>query len=681
MHKQQRGKWWFIAWATAVTLLLTLPTAVWMQTSIQLWLGEPDTSDFPTVRFTMRTAGPDGAPLSEEALTNLRLRENGVPIANYDLRYLPVGMDAIFVLDANATFDDVNESNGQTAVDTTRELLTRYATRFMNPSGADAVSLIVPNTANTNGRFLLTNEANPTQLQETIAAYNPTLPEQTPTQAMLEMALDHAQTAARNGRYQAIFLLTEAWDPNEQLDYESLIAQAQAAGIPIFVGIMGPVATLEEVNNANALSTPTDGIYTHLLTADRSDPIFLRWQQQGNQPQITYQSFLRNSGTYPLAVTVGQTTASTDLVLELAPPTVNIALDSPVIRRVGAAEDTPLTELQPTLQPIPVQVSWADGLPRALTAVTFRVNNVLQPQDRLPQPDADGRFLLNWAIQNNDVGAYELRVEVEDVLGYRTSSAPFIATIATDRPQPPTPTPSPTATPLPVNQVARLTALPQSTLLTALAATALLGLVLVMLRAIRRYRESVLLREARQQRRTAIERRQAAQAAATPPEEEVEPLQLTLLPLGSKPAAPFVMGGESITLGRDETAVQLVLADRSVSPLHARIRQRNGRYWLYDEGSQNGTLHNHTLLGLSPKQLADGDEIQVGQVRLRVQLAPYRDPEPAADPTLADTPAADDATVADTTSADTASADATAEPTKPAPEPEDPTDPPSPPDS
>jgi predicted component of type VI protein secretion system len=86
-----------------------------------------------------------------------------------------------------------------------------------------------------------------------------------------------------------------------------------------------------------------------------------------------------------------------------------------------------------------------------------------------------------------------------------------------------------------------------------------------------------------------------------------------------------------VTIGRDEAAAQLVLKDKSVGRLHARIRWRDGRYWLYDEGSASGTFLNHDRLGLSPRQLQDGDEIRIGRILLRFQLRP-----PAADSTKND---------------------------------------------
>jgi predicted component of type VI protein secretion system len=83
---------------------------------------------------------------------------------------------------------------------------------------------------------------------------------------------------------------------------------------------------------------------------------------------------------------------------------------------------------------------------------------------------------------------------------------------------------------------------------------------------------------------------------------------------------------DNMAIGRDHEVAQIVFADSSVARLQARIRRRNGRYYLYDEGSASGTFLNHDRLGLSPRQLQDGDEIRIGRLLLRFQLRP-----PAAD--------------------------------------------------
>jgi len=88
------------------------------------------------------------------------------------------------------------------------------------------------------------------------------------------------------------------------------------------------------------------------------------------------------------------------------------------------------------------------------------------------------------------------------------------------------------------------------------------------------------------------------------------------------PEAELMLTEENMLIGRDESAAELVLTDKTVAPLHARIRWRNGRYWLYDEGSASGTFLNHERLGLAPRPLQNGNLIQIGRLRFyfRIQL-------------------------------------------------------------
>lgn len=94
--------------------------------------------------------------------------------------------------------------------------------------------------------------------------------------------------------------------------------------------------------------------------------------------------------------------------------------------------------------------------------------------------------------------------------------------------------------------------------------------------------------------------------------------RLIVLDPGTSPRAP----GQAIPLepvtrmGRSEENT-LVLDDEFVSTAHAMLSHREGRWWLRDEGSTNGTLVNGRRIdGETP--LREGDELQIGRVRLRL---------------------------------------------------------------
>jgi len=74
------------------------------------------------------------------------------------------------------------------------------------------------------------------------------------------------------------------------------------------------------------------------------------------------------------------------------------------------------------------------------------------------------------------------------------------------------------------------------------------------------------------------------------------------------------------TLGR-ALANTIVLADSFASAEHARLTQRDGRWWLTDLNSRNGTFLNEVRLQPDePALVAEGDLIGVGSVRLQIRL-------------------------------------------------------------
>lgn len=87
--------------------------------------------------------------------------------------------------------------------------------------------------------------------------------------------------------------------------------------------------------------------------------------------------------------------------------------------------------------------------------------------------------------------------------------------------------------------------------------------------------------------------------------------------------------GDRLTIGRSTTN-SLVLDDNRASRNHAEISNIGvGRYRLSDLGSANGTRLNGRIM-TAPKDLQDGDEIQIGGIRLRFAVNAVALTDPAA---------------------------------------------------
>jgi hypothetical protein len=80
----------------------------------------------------------------------------------------------------------------------------------------------------------------------------------------------------------------------------------------------------------------------------------------------------------------------------------------------------------------------------------------------------------------------------------------------------------------------------------------------------------------------------------------------------------IVMDADGLTIGRQPDN-DVTIAHSSVSRHHARIAPVEGGYWIVDLGSRNGTLVNGVPVGGTPRQLANGDRIGIGEVTLVFQ--------------------------------------------------------------
>lgn len=78
------------------------------------------------------------------------------------------------------------------------------------------------------------------------------------------------------------------------------------------------------------------------------------------------------------------------------------------------------------------------------------------------------------------------------------------------------------------------------------------------------------------------------------------------------------LGEEPVTIGRLPDC-EIVLSDPNVSRRHAEVRRDAGEFVVVDLGSTNGTRVNGA--GVKERRLADGDEITVGNTRLRFEAS------------------------------------------------------------
>ncbi|HKG56750.1 MAG TPA: FHA domain-containing protein [Candidatus Limnocylindrales bacterium] len=106
-------------------------------------------------------------------------------------------------------------------------------------------------------------------------------------------------------------------------------------------------------------------------------------------------------------------------------------------------------------------------------------------------------------------------------------------------------------------------------------------------------------------------------AAAREPGTEAGRLHVLASPGGEPPAGAVFVLDAVTSLGRDVNNT-VVVEDPFASAEHAVLTFRGRAWYLEDRGSTNGTYVNASRIeGLAP--IGFGDEIQIGQVRMRLE--------------------------------------------------------------
>ncbi len=84
-----------------------------------------------------------------------------------------------------------------------------------------------------------------------------------------------------------------------------------------------------------------------------------------------------------------------------------------------------------------------------------------------------------------------------------------------------------------------------------------------------------------------------------------------------------------LVIGRDQSC-DLILDAKTVSAEHARLSYHHSNWWVEDLHSRNGTLLNLELL-TTPAVLTSGDELQLGQEMLRIEISGNINASPGVD--------------------------------------------------
>jgi hypothetical protein len=358
------------------------------------------------------------------------------------------------------------------------------------------------------------------------------------------------------------------------------------------------------------LATGSRGVAAELADAAGLAAVWARIAGFREHALVRYTVPQAASGTVPVEVSLlnnRDVRATTEVAISTAAP--NIVINLPRESRSLTLPDLD----EPVSLQLSAAVSWLDGQQRDVTAAQLLVNGEVAadiPVDRLDS--------FTVAIPNLAFGDNRLEVVATDSQGLTSASAPVVITVTQgDQAQVPE-------------------ALQPGGLsfnwIWLLGLLALLGLAVAGFWLWRNRAAAPAADSSRRRRRRPP---QAYPAVPTPQEGVNTTGEVDFMNTGVY-ESPFVMahlevvdaqtimpdeltlGDAEVRIGRSPAQTQIAFRDDiTVSRYHAVLRLEGNRYRIYDAGSTSGTYVNGRQIPEYGLQLSDGDDIQLGAVRLR----------------------------------------------------------------
>jgi len=630
-------KSWIVARCVAALCLLgVLTPAGWThaQAAPTAVITAVDTGNFPEIQAYVAVTDGAGRHLPNLPASAFSLIENQSPISNLSLLEADLGIQIVFVLDANAAFR-TRDAAGVNRLDYIWQALSEFARSGLQAE-ADDVSIITPE------QTLLAHGRSREPVIDALNRYTTNFAGAADPGALISAGLNLASDVTpRPGMRRMLVVFANGLPAGTPV--ADLVARAQATGILIHTVYVGPAEALETVGaqTLSRLSQATNGLTLTLQNARSLQPIFEAAANARPQYRLSYRSSIQTTGQHTLAASIqlpdGRTltTPKAGFQLRVEPPLV---IEPALPAQIGLGESASLT--------VPIAVTFPDGHRRALREVQWVV------EGQVAATAAGDATTVDWPLEAyTESVTLTVHLRVTDELGLSADSKPQeVALVA-----------APTTIAGATAQLPPRTP-PPSLLNLSLPIVALSVLVVVVGGAgmffwLRRRQtvqqraiiggETIPGQPLTADPRLARLREPAVREGDTPPPKtsaaSKKPATLPRLAIprlprsgrnaplgkayleviesggGSAPREKIELHGQTVKLGRDPAAANVIFADRSVSRLHARIEEtRAGVFHLYDEGSTSGTWVNFTQISLiDGQELRSGDLINLGRVQLR----------------------------------------------------------------
>ena len=580
-----------------------------------------DVTAFPTVTVFFQLIDLAGGVPWDQRVQKISVLEDGQVISPEDQILEPVipGVDIVILLDASQSLVDPR-SRGYTGAPRLEEARTLVEQVARSKSGESRIAVIAPvedrivfigpmgkegSPLNANGQGI----AN--ALREMEFPPRPKGKEATPLFDLLSRALEVLiQRPGATGRPGMVIVLSDGIDFLSDQQVTDVTRRAMDHRIVVHAIQVGPAqgrGSERAMENLRRIAGQTGG-QVLIYGKDDLKPFYDSLPKWAKVWALHYRSRVRQGGAHRIGLRLeagGQTLqVEADYAIHLSPPVVELEWEGQAQGLGGP--DTPIRVSEMPSLPLKIRIRWNDQRSTYGALIRqVRVGENVVHFERTSEPRREGNaYIVEGIVDLSQApdGVYSLKVDVEDNLGLSsTGEGPLIQ----HRVLPPAP---------PGRGI--LDVLP---LVSCLIAVAALMVAAIAIARVPRLREAAI---------------SVTQPVVQRIKEVTEPFFPSGAARGSEPARAWlvVVEGEAerriipirsnhVRLGRDETLVNIVFNDRSVSRLHCRIEEvEEGVFWIYDEGSTSGTYVNYEQVPINGARLQDGDLINLGRVQLHFRL-------------------------------------------------------------
>lgn len=604
--KIKPGAFWYRCRIAALLILFSLLMTISgfipvnAQDEETLLVQSPDTDQFPFVSVHFKHLFDPNLAAHHLEMNQVRAVENERIVSVLSLNQSYNGI--FFVLAINGGRElALRDQSGISAYNHLGDALVDWG-KSLSFSKGDTWSLI------TNEGILVRNSTIPRVWADALAGYQPDFRNMTPELTSLESAIRlEKERVVPFGVDKSLLYLTPPPSPDQIATINTLANDARSAGIIVNVWMVGERFYLSNDQGGALmnLADSTRGQFFHYSDGETVPSPDIYLSGLGSTYTLTYESDIRETGTYPLQIEIalpeGETSGeSGPFYVEVHPPNPILVSPPTKITRRPSSDG-----LSPSKQTINIMVEFPDHHPREIVASRLWVDGQLADERKGEPFDA-----FAWDLNSvNESGIHWIEAEVADAFGFstRTIKTPVEITVIT-------PDPAQNSSPRQLGMIF---------MIAILIAVSILGIAWLAKRFWPR-------RLVEPNGNILAFSGMAPASVDLPERESVEKAVGALIPLtiadGVMEKGIIQINQQQAILGSDPHQVDLVVEGAGVGRLQAELRYQQGEFWMRDLGSPLGTWVNNIQIDSQPVAIKPGDLIHFGEAGFRFTINAYETP-------------------------------------------------------